>query len=434
MRPARPFFQPGIEGVRGLAAAAVLLHHVNAHTAGTVNGITGYVVNYGWLGVQAFFVVSGFLLFLPFAHASLHLLPAPSLVRYFRSRALRILPAYWLAVTVSIPLIWWGQLWPALIVVLSVAAVAAGCCCWERMTKWMRLTAVAVTAPLTAAAIALTIVAPRPVKTGLANYVLAQFYPRVDRWIVIAPSWTLLVEVAFYVLLPLLAAATHLASRRLTTLTRRAAAYLFALAGLIPIGVAYRLVWDSDRQLPVPSYIDQFALGMMLAVVVAHGAWRPRGLVLVAGAAVALVGASTLEHVGPVDPVPTVSFLFPLAMAVVFTLLIASVVLPRHSSPLRSALEWRPIAWLGLISYGVYLWHWPVILFLSRHDLWTGSYALNVLIVAPITLAAASASWYGVERHALRLKRAHPRPSALVRGGTPEAIDTVPSTAPAFVS
>ena len=90
------------------------------------------------------------------------------------------------------------------------------------------------------------------------------------------------------------------------------------------------------------------------------------------------------------------------------------------------------MAWLGLVSYGVYLWHWPVVLFMSSHGIWTENYLLNVLLVTPLTLGAAAGSWYGVERYALRLKQSRASQSPLPNSPAPIAREAaVPNPAPA---
>src|ERR671914_1995010 len=88
----------GIEGVRGLAALSVVIYHVWRFTQ---DGVPfSPLLQYFWLGVTAFFVLSGFLLYRPFAAATLAARPRPSLVRYARSRFLRIVPAYYVGLTV----------------------------------------------------------------------------------------------------------------------------------------------------------------------------------------------------------------------------------------------------------------------------------------------------------------------------------------------
>ncbi len=101
MERAHPAFTrrlSGIEGLRGIAAASVVVFHVWTNSAAAS-------FHFGWLGhirlsqsrpgVQLFFALSGFLLYLPFAAAALRSQARPSFVAYLRNRALRIFPAYW---------------------------------------------------------------------------------------------------------------------------------------------------------------------------------------------------------------------------------------------------------------------------------------------------------------------------------------------------
>ncbi len=100
MNPAFARRLVGIEGLRGIAAASVLTAHV-----WLISQPSGHFFELGWLntyvfpqlknGVTLFFVLSGFLLFLPFVAAALRDEPRPAFDAYLRNRALRILPAYW---------------------------------------------------------------------------------------------------------------------------------------------------------------------------------------------------------------------------------------------------------------------------------------------------------------------------------------------------
>jgi peptidoglycan/LPS O-acetylase OafA/YrhL len=58
----------------------------------------------------------------------------------------------------------------------------------------------------------------------------------------------------------------------------------------------------------------------------------------------------------------------------------------------------RPLAWVGLVSYGIYMWHVPLILFARRLGAMPHSYPLRLLVVLGPILLVAAASWYLVER------------------------------------
>src|SRR5690242_9257170 len=85
----------GIEGLRGMAALSVLVHHVTIRLADP-DRIGGFARIGDWLthGLTLFFVLSGFLLFRPFAASMVEGRPLPSIRKYARNRFLRIYPAY----------------------------------------------------------------------------------------------------------------------------------------------------------------------------------------------------------------------------------------------------------------------------------------------------------------------------------------------------
>jgi len=154
----------GVDGVRALAALSVLVWHVWAHSTLTnkygvsVSPFTKIFANMQ-AGVAVFFVVSGFLLFRPFARALLHDEALPSLRTYFRNRALRILPAYWAILLLVTLLFQRGLL--------------------ERPLQFLANMAF------------------------LQSYV-PSYMPTWEHGYGIAPAWSLCVEVVFYLALPLL--------------------------------------------------------------------------------------------------------------------------------------------------------------------------------------------------------------------------------------
>ena len=96
--PPRSFI-PALEGMRGLAALGVLVTHVAFQTGSTHVPILGRIWGRFDLAVAVFFALSGFLLWRSHAGAARGMGPAQGIVRYWISRATRILPAYCLLYT-----------------------------------------------------------------------------------------------------------------------------------------------------------------------------------------------------------------------------------------------------------------------------------------------------------------------------------------------
>ena len=85
-----------------------------------------------------------------------------------------------------------------------------------------------------------------------------------------------------------------------------------------------------------------------------------------------------------------------IAVAVAAVLVIAPVALDQRG-PVAAVLAWRPLAWLGTISYGVYLWHWPIFLVLNGERTgWSGLSLFAVRCAA--TLAVSAVSWWLIEQ------------------------------------
>lgn len=354
-------------------------------------------------GVTLFFALSGFLLYRPFAAAVVRGEPLPSIGRYLRNRALRILPAYWVILLL-------------VAVVLQSFIVREGS---QLHTGGFDGELFARNALLVQDAVPGTIV------TG------------------IGPAWSLAIEAVFYVLLPLLAlGAWRLALGRPSRGARRIAALVPAL-GLLLVGLCAKFAagrilppvspyngwnndWHSVLERSFLCHADLFAFGMALAVVRVDWedsagrfprGWRKPALALALGGYLLTAAKTHIDEQLSYSIYNTI-------MAAVCALLLALVVLPRHdraglSLPMR-VLESRLFVSAGLISYSLFLWHEPLIHFLQEHDLTFAGRAgffANVAVVAALGGALSYATYRLVEVPALRLKR---RKGARAARTTPE--------------
>jgi peptidoglycan/LPS O-acetylase OafA/YrhL len=385
-----------LDGLRGLAVLSVLLYHtlVALHVR---SFLFGHEVTFAWFylesGVELFFVLSGFLLFMPYARAMLQARPLPSTKTFYRRRALRILPAYW--------------------VCLAILVLIA-------LPHYLSL-------------------------DGLQNVawhlaLLHDAIPAYNRAIE-GPFWTLAVEAQFYLLLPLIAwgiarwvgatqslkriaggvlalLAAALAWRQLNGV---ATAWLPKVSGWPQQAVRYILQFTYGSQ---GKYLEVFAIGMLCAVlyVAAQEGRLPRietvrfaaPLVLASFAAYLLLAPRVYERRNAIlaqcnlcmQPGDVESLFGTLGLAVGYGTLLLAVLWGGHY--LRRTFELPALRAIGLISYSLYLWHEPLV-----------STLIPPLAALPIPLAgvlatvaagavavmAASASYWLVERRFLPNQR-----------------------------
>jgi peptidoglycan/LPS O-acetylase OafA/YrhL len=350
-RPGRQL--KGVDGLRALAALSVLTYHVALWAGLTRNGPLAPLFAELKAGVAVFFVISGTLLYLPFARAIRDRAPLPRLGAFACRRAARIVPAYWAALAV----------W-ALIAPRSGALGADGWRYWA----------------------------------------LGQIYSSRTLLGGLGVAWSLCVEGTFYAALPLAAAVLW---RRARTAGDRGAArlQLTSLAAAALACVLMRLLAAGSPLAPIPSraailatalpgFLDYFAIGMALAVLVGEveaGRWRPHWLVRLAlrpGRCAALAAAAGLlalafQHGDLLLSLYGVAT--HAATGIAAGLLVLAVVVPGASAgggPLVQLLESPPAAFLGRVSYGVYLWHVQALVVLTG-----GSDPSIVHAGLPLTLA-----------------------------------------------
>ena len=365
-----------LDGLRGVAAVTVLGFHAWLYSRADVRAVThgadvgSRLLSELRIGLVLFFVLSGFLLFRPWVRHRLAGTLRPQLKTYARHRGARILPAAYVAITGSILLLWPLQGSPGV-----------------RLPPADQLPLFFVFAENQSAA---TVMRLNP------------------------PLWTLAVEVSFYVVLPLLAWAA------LRGRARRAGLIAVPLV-LIATGLLYNW-WLSTIPIPpltrsktLPAMLPYFGLGM-LAATLAQG-WRPsrRTAVLLALGSLALIVLDGWLHSGARGGTELALRLriirdLPAAIGLAGLVALAAV------RPGR-LLAARPLVFLGEVSYGLYLWHVPILLLLRAHGLLPGSAVLAFLVALPCATAAGWLSWRLVERPAIAWSRRSRDPDAAQEPG-----------------
>jgi peptidoglycan/LPS O-acetylase OafA/YrhL len=326
----RDGFRPDIEGLRAVAVLAVVLFHAN------VPGIGG-----GFVGVDVFFVISGFLItgILCREAAATGTI---GLARFYGARARRLLPA------------------------AGIVLVATG------------IGAAVLLSPLQARQV---------LGDGIASALYAgnyRFALQGTDYLAgdALPSpfqhfWSLGVEEQFYLLWPALITATAWFARRRRTESASPFPYLTVLAVVAALSFAISLIWT--RALPPWAYFSlparawELATGGMMALSAVVWSRLPKSLAAVAGwiGLVLIVAACT--HLNGKTPYPGTAALLPVVGTAL--VIVSGGAEPRFGVGRGLALPGMRA--IGRVSYSWYLWHWPVLL-LAPHVLghslgWGGS-------------------------------------------------------------
>jgi peptidoglycan/LPS O-acetylase OafA/YrhL len=336
---AGPAYRPDIDGLRAVAVAAVVLYHA---------GISGF--GGGYVGVDVFFVISGYLITQVLAESSAQGLRS-QLAGFYLRRARRILPALFV------------------VTALTTVAAAALLQPWDldRFGKCLAATPVFLS----------NISAWR--EGG--NYFNSRTVP-----VALTHLWSIAVEEQFYLAYPL---TLYLIGRYLP---RRRATALATLASLsLALCIAASYYSPSANYFLAPGRAWELLLGAVLAS--SKSNWtrsRAANELLAILALLMLVGVVVLY--GSAAPYPGLYTILPCAAA-------ALLIVTGRQGPtaVRRLLSLRPLVYIGLISYSLYLWHMPILVLFRYINLRPPDAVQTSVLLACICLLAAL-SWWGIEQ------------------------------------
>jgi peptidoglycan/LPS O-acetylase OafA/YrhL len=398
----RAYHFPLMDAVRGIAVIAVVAAHSSVFMSLTgSHSLSSIRFDFS---VRVFFMISAFLLYRPWVRARLAGWDAPSAKAFAWRRLLRIVPAYYLALTVIA--IWLG---------LSYVFGARGIPTY---------------------------------------YGFAQVYQ--PGWAVggLPQAWTLNVEIVFYALLPVWGGLMRRMAAR--SVAHKLRQEIVGCAVLVLVSFLYKVIVTSTGaiggpegvpfQLNTLTFLDDFAIGMALGAVSAAfegrrdqpGAIRllDRRPELAWGFALALVLITSLlvgffgEVAENIQGAPYVERHYLLAAIGVALLLPAMFGDPSGGGAVRRVLRNRVLAYLGMISYGLYLWHFAVLVQLERWNFQSVAADVGAWVWFPAALLGgtllATVSYYVVEIPFLRLKglvksRPGPQPGEAIEEPAPIA-------------
>jgi len=360
-----------LDGLRGIAIALVVWYHawlVSGFTAGAMN----FIAEAGFLGVDLFFFISGFCLFYPYARAQLEGAPKPTIRRFFLRRAAKILPSYLLALVIF-------------------SAVYR-----DRFAS------------------------PQDAAVQIASHL--SFLHTLDPATfggISGPLWTIGIEAQFYLIFPLVCAAFCYCP-------------FVTYAGMAAIGEGYRLgitsahldatFWAFNQ---LPAYLGVFGAGMLAAHLIVAVRRRTtqaerRWLTLAAFGALVLAVAGLAEVAG-IDRRAGIDACYAWVNAHRFAIgplcLILAVSSTLAVERWRAVVGMRPLVFLSVISYNLYLWNLEIVFWLRSAGL---SPALSFWLAIPGSVAVATAVTFVLERPILQVSAR--RPAVLAATGRHAAV------------
>jgi len=347
-----------LDGLRAIAALSVFGFHAwlytlsDVHVAAARPTLANELLAELRIGLVLFFVLTGFLLYRAWVRSALTGRPAAATATYAVHRFGRIVPAYWLAIVGSALL-------------LYPLAGSPG-------------------------------VHLPPTHLLPLYFVFAQNFSPQTLLRLNPPMWTLAVEATYYVVLPLFG---WLAVRSGSSRGRQ----LLVPTLLLVFGVVFNYFLAQQAAAPLGwsksllAMLPYFAAGMLAAVLIEARVPSARAARLLLAAGVLLVAADLFIHLEAFEIVRVIRDL-PAALG--FALIVATA-----AARPPAALEWRPLVWVGAVSYGLYLWHVPVLLVLRANGLLPLTPLGATLVGLPISLLLGWASLKLVEMPAMAWSR-----------------------------
>ena len=397
----RAYHFPLMDAIRGIAVIAVVAAHSSVFMS--LTGSHSLASVRFDFSVRVFFMISAFLLYRPWVRARLADWDPPSAKAFAWRRMLRIVPAYYLALTIIA--IWLG---------LSYVFGARGIPTY---------------------------------------YGFAQVYQ--PGWAVggLPQAWTLNVEVVFYALLPVWGGLMRRIAA--SSVAQKLRQELVGCAVLVLVSFLYKVIVTATGaidgaegvpfQLNTLTFLDDFAIGMALGAISAAYEGRrdqPRAIRLLDrrpeaawAIALALVVFTSLlvgffgEVAENIQGAPYVERHYLLA-AIGVALLLPAMFGDPERGVVRRVLRNRVLTYLGMISYGLYLWHFAVLVQLERWNFQSVAADVGAWVWFPAALLGgtllATVSYYLVEIPFLRLKglvksRPGPQPGEAIEEPAPIA-------------
>ena len=356
---------PSLEGYRGLAALGIVVFHAYQFNRGDTAGrypYAGSVIdlvlrNLDGL-VSLFLVLSGYLMYAPLCKAMTEGAPSEKVRVFLFRRAVRILPLYWIAIVVV-----WAYRNP----------VFPGD--WRDLVEHLTFT---------------------------------QVFDSKRIFYTIGPAWSLSVEVMFYLFIAVL----YVAFNHIHWATMSSRSRLRSLYAAPVFLIAASLAWNGWAMYvahePATRWAiwfnplakaSMFGCGMIVAIVARHeNRFTDRATVLMLR--LSALAMLTVGCIIRTDDALDAN-LFNLLATVAFGLMIASSVLAPPSDAINRALSRGALARLALISYSLYIWHEPILLWLDRHlhlNHDAAYFPLTAVLLVTVSIPFAQLSYQVIEK------------------------------------